>query len=74
MIPLDDRQPYPAPGECPYGCEPQVQVSDAWVFAEAVMSLLVSLFTMGYVILSRPRLVLMLVVVVSVLGAIAGWW
>lgn len=77
MTAFDDRQPYPVPpvpGECPYGCQPQVEVSDAWVFGEAVMNLLVSLFTMAYVILSRPRLVLVLVVLVTVVGALAGWW
>lgn len=74
MIPFEDRQPQPVPGECPYGCPAQVEVSDAWVFSEAVMTLFVSLFTMAYVILRRPRMVLMLAVLVSVVGAIAGWW
>lgn len=49
-------------------------VSDAWVFGEAVITILTALLTIIYLILRHPFTVLTLCLLVAFVGAVAGWW
>lgn len=62
----------PGRWKCPYGCQSEeVQVSDALVFSDAVITIIVSLLTIGYVILRHPIMVLTLLLLTGTIGMLA---
>lgn len=62
----------PGQWECPYGCQSEVQVSDAWVFGDAIVTIIVSVLTIAYVILRHPVLVLTLLLLTGTVGMLAA--
>lgn len=62
----------PAERECPFGCQSEVQVSDAWVFGDAIITIIVSVLTIAYVILRHPLMVLTLLLLTGTVGMLAA--
>jgi hypothetical protein len=62
----------PGQWRCPYGCRPEVvKVSDAWVFSDAIVTIILSVLTIAYVILRHPLLVLTLLLITGTVGMLA---
>jgi hypothetical protein len=74
LMPLHDREPHFGSRDGPYGYQSRSQVSDAWIFGESVITIVVCILTIAYVILRHPIMVLALAILIGMFGTVAGWW
>lgn len=72
MTPSFDRDFDPGRRTDPRLCE--VHGSDAWLVVDALVSILAGLVTILLVVLRHAIRILFWLIVVAVVGTVAGWW
>lgn len=72
MTPAFDREFEPGLHVDPRLCE--LHSSDAWLLVDALISILVGLATILLVALRHALRILLALVVIAVIGTLAGWW
>lgn len=72
MNPAYDRDFEPGPNVDPRLCE--FHNSDGWLIVDALISIFTGFATIVLVVLRHLVRVLFVVVLIAVIGTIAGWW